>query len=526
MKYQDATETRSWLTDGKQFALIDVREAGEFGEGHLLHGITMPYSRLELDAPDLITASSAPIRIVDGADGVAERAAERLSAMGYTDVAVIKGGLPACAEAGFTIMKGENVPSKTLGELAEVEAHTPHISAADMMDMIERKEDYILLDGRTPKEFENMSLPTALSCPNAELAFRLPALINDPTKKVIVNCAGRTRSIIGAQSLRNWGFTNPIYALENGTQGWRIAGYDLNLGLKPAPLPDVVGDALEAGLARSKDFMKRYGIPTISVADAAKWIEDETHAVYVFDVRTKEEYAKGHVAGSSHMPGGQLVQKTDRKIAVRCARVILCDDHGLRAANTAYWLRALGFDARILDADVSKPGIELPVRKAAAAIRANALDEIAAADVAKAGGALKLVDLRPSGDYRDGHIDGAVWGIRPRLAALKLGAADDVVLMAEEKVIAEITAADLRDLGVTKIRYLAGDAAAWSKAGLKIVETPDMPSKEERIDFLFFVYDRHLGNLESARRYLAWELGLVEQLSTWERALFKAHTAA
>lgn len=41
------------------------------------------------------------------------------------------------------------------------------------------------------------------------------------------------------------------------------------------------------------------------------------------------------------------------------------------------------------------------------------------------------------------------------------------------------------------------------------------------IDFLFFVHDRHDGNKEAARRYLAWETNLIGQLDEQELATFR-----
>jgi hypothetical protein len=48
-----------------------------------------------------------------------------------------------------------------------------------------------------------------------------------------------------------------------------------------------------------------------------------------------------------------------------------------------------------------------------------------------------------------------------------------------------------------------------------------VPSDDQCIDFLFFVHDRHDGNLESAKRYLEWEQGLMAQLDDDERAVFR-----
>lgn len=520
MQRQDAAEIRSWLTEGKEFALLDVREAGQFGEGHLLYGITLPYSRLEVEAPALVTSTEVPVRVVDGGEGVAELAARRLVDMGYRDVAVVAGGLAGCEAAGFTVLKGVNVPSKALGELVEVDEHTPHIAPEDLKAMIDRGDDFILLDGRTPKEFTKMSIPTGRSCPNAELSYRLPMLIDDPKKTVVVNCAGRTRSIIGAQSLRNMGFENPIYALENGTQGWLLAGFQLDHGLVAAAMPDVSADGKARAAERAKAFMARTGVPLIDADTADGWARDTAHAFYLLDVRTAEEFKAGHLPGAVHAPGGQLVQATDQWIAVRGGRIVLCDDHFVRAANTAYWLRTMGHEAYVLDADVTAPGLTLVGRAPVAAFGGPDLAEISAADVAAGLAALTLVDLRPSADYRKGRIEGAVWSIRPKLASLGLAAESEVVIVAESKRMAEIAAVDLREAGVTRIRYLPGGPEAWRAAGLLVAASADVPADAERIDFLFFVHDRHDGNLQAARNYLSWETGLVAQLKDWERGLF------
>ena len=50
---------------------------------------------------------------------------------------------------------------------------------------------------------------------------------------------------------------------------------------------------------------------------------------------------------------------------------------------------------------------------------------------------------------------------------------------------------------------------------------PGTPRDADCIDHLFFVHDRHDGNLEASRRYLEWELGLVDQLDEQERSVLR-----
>ncbi|TGS57594.1 hypothetical protein EN826_032655, partial [Mesorhizobium sp. M1D.F.Ca.ET.183.01.1.1] len=84
-------------------------------------------------------------------------------------------------------------------------------------------------------------IPGSICLPNGELAYRADSVIPDPEIPIVIHCAGRTRSIIGAQILRDLGFHNPIFALENGTQGWTLAGFELERG------SDRVADTTPAG---------------------------------------------------------------------------------------------------------------------------------------------------------------------------------------------------------------------------------------------------------------------------------------
>ena len=66
--------------------------------------------------------------------------------------------------------------------------------------------------------------------PGGELVYRIGDLAPDPKTLVVVNCAGRTRSIMGAESLRRAGIPNKVVALRNGTMGWELAGFRCDRG--------------------------------------------------------------------------------------------------------------------------------------------------------------------------------------------------------------------------------------------------------------------------------------------------------
>jgi len=84
---------------------------------------------------------------------------------------------------------------------------------------------------------------------------------------------------------------------------------------------------------------------------------------------------------------------------------------------------------------------------------------------------------------------------------------------------------DLGEAGCNDLRLLAGGYAAWRDAGLPVVATPHDPADADCIDFLFFTHDRHDGNADAAREYLAWETGLLDQLDAQERGSFHVATS-
>ncbi len=516
----DARALKEWLHDGREIALLDVREHGQYGESHLFFGVPLPYSRLELDVPRLVPRKATRLVVYDdGALGVAALAAARLAELGYANVRVLADGTRGWQRAGFALFAGVNVPSKTFGELAEHHYHTPRISAAELAAKRRAGEDLVVLDGRPLAEFRKMSIPGARCCPNGELPYRVGEMVRDPRTPIVVNCAGRTRSIIGAQTLINLGVPNPVYALENGTQGWYLADFALEHGATRGYPPVPATADLDAPRARARSLAARNGVRFVEDEEARRWLADESRTTYLCDVRTPEEFAAGTLDGAANAPGGQLLQATDQWIAVRGARILLFDGEGVRAPVVASWLAQMGHDASVLgrgvESGVRGPGI-VPV--ALPEVPSMPASELASA---MARGDASVVDLRASVAFRKGHIAASIWSIRPKLARLPGRLARRVVLVADEPDIARIAARDLALAGIASVAEVEGGFAAWQAAGLPVEATPATPPDADCIDYLFFVHDRHDGNKEAARRYLAWETQLLTQLDERERGSFR-----
>ena len=335
-----AGEVAAAFRAGSELALVDVRPEGRFAEGHPLFAASLPLDRLEVEVLDRIPRRDTPVVVYgDGRDDAGE-AVRCLAALGYRRVSLLAGGLAAWAAPGRELFRDVNSPSKAFGELVADAAGTPLMDPERLHELIRSGRDVIVLDARRPDEYSTMSIPTAVSVPGAELVLRVGGAAPDPDTTVVVNCAGRTRSIIGAQSLRNAGLPNPVFALENGTIGWALAGLALDRGRTPKPLP-VAPEALRAARTAARTVATAAGVRQLH-GEGADLADGGRRTVYRFDVRSPEEYEAGHPPGFRSAPGGQLVQETDVYAPVRGARIVLFDDDGVRAAMTGSWLAQMG----------------------------------------------------------------------------------------------------------------------------------------------------------------------------------------
>src|SRR5207237_5804412 len=107
--------------------------------------------------------------------------------------------------AGFPVYGGLHGPSKGFAEVVEHECATPWISAEELADRQKRGERMAIFDSRSYEEYHSNSIPGAISVPGAELVYRFGELVPSQDTFVVVNCGGRTRSIIGAQALVDGG---------------------------------------------------------------------------------------------------------------------------------------------------------------------------------------------------------------------------------------------------------------------------------------------------------------------------------
>ncbi|RZL98555.1 MAG: rhodanese-related sulfurtransferase, partial [Variovorax sp.] len=479
----DVAAVRARLRAREETALLDVREEDPYAQAHPLWAANLPLSRIEIEAHRRIPRPDTVIVVYGTHEGedLAPRAARVLASIGYTRVHVLDGGLDAWRAAGGELFRDVNVPSKAFGELVEHERGTPSLSATEVKALIDAGADAVVLDARRFDEYRTMSIPTATSVPGAELVLRVRDLAPDPATRVIVNCAGRTRSIIGTQSLVNAGIPNPVAALRNGTIGWKLAGQTLDHGAGRRAPAEASPEARRRAAEDARRVADRAGVRRIALHTLSALTSDAgRRTTYRFDVRTPEEHAVGHLDGFASAPGGQLVQETDHHAPVRGARIVLADDDGVRASMTGSWLAQMGWEVHVVDpvpdaADFTGNDVDAPEAEVVPSPEVEEIGPAALALMLKRHEAV-VIDVTASASYVQRHVPGAWFAIRAQLAQAldRVGPAPVWVLTCGTSRLARFAAADLQRLLAERgepdaqVWVLDGGTSAWIAAGLPV----------------------------------------------------------
>lgn len=513
-------DIRKRLLEKQEIAILDVREEAPFAEGHPLFAANLPLSRLETDVYNRLPNRQVSIVVYDDDEGLATIAAERLVKLGYQNVSLLQGGLNGWEVAGGEIFIDVNSPSKAFGELVEAKRHTPSLSAQEVKKLIDDGEDIVILDARRFDEYNTMSIPTSTSVPGAELVLRVKEVAPDPSTRVIVNCAGRTRSIIGTQSLVNAGIENPVFALRNGTIGWILAGQSLQHGQTRKAGASSKKNKKEA-VEASREVADNVGVKRINRGLLQHMARHDNRTTYFFDVRSPEEYLAGRLPGFLSAPGGQLVQETDHFAPVRGSRIVLFDNEEVRANMTASWLAQMNWDVYVID----HINITELNERGPAPLNIPELPELSADTLVSPGSlqywfnekkSVQVIDLATAAIYSKRHIPRAWYALRSQLAeALQaIPVADNYVLTSPDGVQAHFVFTELAELTKARVYVLDGGTEAWIANGLPVDDINASANfASPQIDRYPRPYEGINNTPETMQAYLDWEYGLVEQLA-------------
>jgi rhodanese-related sulfurtransferase len=471
-------EFRTLRERGVAHAPIDVREPAEYNMAHIPQVYSLPRRWLEFRMRAFVPYLGTPVIVVDDDGARAGLAAATLETMGYTDVSVLKGGTNRWVADGQPTEWGVNVPSKDFGEKVLVEDSVPEITADELHAWQQDARPFVLVDSRTPEEHARMCIPGARSMPGAELGLRVWELSDGEETPIVVHCAGRTRSIIGAATLQRMGARN-VFALKNGTSGWRLSGFELETGSNRIDLPQPTPEHRASAEARARRVAAEAGVrfEGVFALDDLKR-QAESRNVYLLDVRNRQEHLDGHIPGFRWAPGGQLVQATDNYIGVLNSLVVLACDGLTRAAMTGSWLKQMGFP-EVVVIDGGTKGWTAVGRR----LETGAVDEAPAA-LDAAGQRLKhlsasdlkirlksswLLHVGGSDEFAAGHVPGSRWVPRGYLEARVDGFIPTklapVVVTCSDGANSALAGATLLELGYEDVAVLDGGTAAWQAAG-------------------------------------------------------------
>ncbi len=517
-------ELQNMLDGDAPFALIDVREPGEYNSTHIPWSSVIPRRLLEFQMADSVPHKGVPVVLCDDDGRRAALAAKTLEAMGYDKVSVLSGGINWWVSQNQPTEWGSNVPSKDFGEMQEVVHHVPEIEATELHQWQEEGKKLVILDTRTPEEYQRFCIPGGQSVPGGELALHITDITKDldPDTTVVVNCAGRTRSIIGTRILQRMGVKNAV-GLKNGTSGWVLAGYQLETGADRVEMPEVSLDGLAAAEAYAARVAAEDGVRQLNIEALQEVMaRRSSETVYLVDVRAQEEFQAGHIPGFRWFPGGQVVQRSDDVAAVKNATIVFACDKMARATMVASFYRQLGFKevfavdggtsawqaaGLALEQDIAEPPV-------AGMDQARSQARMVSPQELKSAPNTKTIFVDTSQAFSRGHVPGGRWVPRSFLEFQIDGIAPSktspVAVTCADGNLSILTSQTLRDLGYQEVSVLEGGMAAWRKAGLDIEEGLSGVTGPPT-DMVLSGPDRNYADMMT---YLRWETALGGKYET------------
>jgi rhodanese-related sulfurtransferase len=512
-------ETAALLASDALYALFDVRERGEFNACQIANATSLPRSQIEFRIGALVPNPRVPLVVYDDGGERASLAARSLAELGYGEVVVLDGGLPAWQNQGLPVVGGVNVPSKLFGERVHHERTVPEISPEELKSLQERGAALMIFDVRTPEEYGRFCIPGGINVPGGDLILWADALKHNSETTVVINCAGRTRSIIGTATLCRLGLTH-ARALKNGTMGWVLAG--LQLEATPArAAPAASEESRTEAEALAQRIAEEEGISWISTRALVDSSPDHALGVtYLIDVRSEIEYERGHLAGALNVPGGQAVQRADDFVAVRNGRIIFISNQSARAVMAAYWYKQMGFR----DVKVVRGGVRTWLEDGGSLVTGAMRSEPSGLeDARKLARVLKPADVKSlvqnpsvdvlhvgsSTDFAAAHLPGSKWISRGWLELKLPGFLADqgrpIVLACRDGQSSILASRALREMGYKEVFVLDGGVQSWERSGYPIQTGLDSCLIEPN-DVVLSPSIK--GDKEAMRRYLEWEMKL------------------
>ena len=97
---------------------------------------------------------------------------------------------------------------------------TQNVSIGEAHELINKGNQILILDVRTPTEYNSGHIPNAINIPHNTLNVRINELEKYKDKNILVHCQSGGRSSVAVQILERQGF-NKIYHMKSGFGAWK-----------------------------------------------------------------------------------------------------------------------------------------------------------------------------------------------------------------------------------------------------------------------------------------------------------------
>jgi len=324
------------LKNPKQnIAFLDIRERKQYVQGFAFGTINCPLSKFKTTIKDLAPDQSTTILFIGIKNSVQTKKIGRITkSLNYKNIFQIEGDYKKWKKEKLPIWAGEYTFSKAFGEWIEITSEVKNLFPKQLKKIHQKPNNYLQIDARPKKEFEKFTLPNSVQCSGGEL----PCFINNQTnlkKDYIVHCAGRTRSIVAYQTLKDFNFKNKKYVLNGGTQNWVLNGYDRDFKNKSKIKSTKLNFKSDLNLANK--IAKKFNIPKSSQ-------KNKNHSCYYFQLNSEIKNFK-KIKGWKQVNATTLVQNTDKFIASTKTKIFIFSNIPTSAVFATIWLRRMGYDA-------------------------------------------------------------------------------------------------------------------------------------------------------------------------------------
>jgi len=132
--------------------------------------------------------------------------------------------------AGASADEPKWMQTKTKGLVDQARAATKHITIKELKQAIDDDADVLILDVRTPIEYEVAHIPEAVNIPRGLLEFSIWSVVPDQQETIYVYCKTGARAALATKVLNDLGYSHAI-AVDSGGVEWLKAGYPIQTAI-------------------------------------------------------------------------------------------------------------------------------------------------------------------------------------------------------------------------------------------------------------------------------------------------------